>query len=168
MARQNPNLGSYARRAGTIALGLTSLTRFMLNRQFLRSSARYRLSPTLPSGALGVGALRLNGTQTCCGRFDLIDALLAQDLLNALDRVAVGVQQRANAPQQLHVLRAIVAPAAAPLHRPDLRKPAFPEPQDVLRNAKLASNFANRAKRFGRLVHRVHPSGCHAVRPLWR
>ena len=66
----------------------------------------------------------------------LIDALLAQDLLHALDGVALGVQQMADAAQQRQILGAIVAAPAAALHRPDLRKPAFPEAQDVLGHAR--------------------------------
>ena len=82
----------------------------------------------------------------------LVDALLAQDLLHALDGVAFRVQQVADAAQQLQILRPVVAAAAAPLHRLDLRKPAFPEAQDVLGHVELARNLADRTKCLRRLL----------------
>jgi hypothetical protein len=84
---------------------------------------------------------------------DAVDALLAQDLLHALDRVALGVQQLADAAQQLEILRPVIAPAAAALHRPDLRELDLPEPQDVLGHLEVVGDLADRAERCRSLAH---------------
>src|ERR1043165_700449 len=44
-------------------------------------------------------------------------ALLPQQLLHTLDRVAVGIEQRADAAQQVNVIRSVVPATACPLHR---------------------------------------------------
>src|SRR5271166_2368852 len=80
-------------------------------------------------------------------------ALLAQDALNPADGVALAIEQVANAAQQIDVLRAVEAPAAAALHRPDLVEAALPEPQHVLRNLKLGGNFTDGAESVWCLVH---------------
>src|SRR5690606_32384731 len=80
---------------------------------------------------------------------DLVDTLGAQDLLNTADRVALEVQQVTNAPQQVKVLRPVVASPAAPLHGLDLRELLFPEPEDVLGNVELFRDLADGPERLG-------------------
>ena len=65
--------------------------------------------------------------------------------------------------QKIDVLRPVVAPAPAPLHRLDLREAGLPEAQHVLRQLQLLRNFADRAERVGSLDGR---GLCHATRPL--
>src|ERR1700733_392410 len=48
---------------------------------------------------------------------DRFDAVLFQNALHPADGVALAVQQAADAPEQVDIVGAIVAPAAAPLHR---------------------------------------------------
>jgi len=57
----------------------------------------------------------------------------------------------AHATQQIDVVGAIIAAAAAPLERPDLGEAAFPKTQNMLRNVDLLSNFADRAECVRRL-----------------
>jgi hypothetical protein len=81
------------------------------------------------------------------------DALLAMQPLDALDGVALVVQQAAHAAQDGDILRPIEPPAARPLHRPDEGEFGFPEPQYVLRHAQLVGCFRDRPKGFGALRH---------------
>src|SRR5262249_133735 len=67
----------------------------------------------------------------------------AQQTLDARDGVALAIEEMADAAQKIEVVRAIVAPPAAALHRPDLTEAAFPEPQHVLRNVELLRHFAD-------------------------
>ena len=76
-----------------------------------------------------------------------------QKALHALDGVAVLVEQRADAAQEIDVLRPVVTPAAAALERANLAELAFPEPQHVLRHVELGRNLADRAKRLRRLFN---------------
>src|SRR5579871_762711 len=80
------------------------------------------------------------------------DALLAQDALHAADRVALAVEQMAHAAKEIDVFGPIETPAAAALHRADLREAAFPEAQHVLRHIDLVSDFADGAESPRRLV----------------
>src|SRR5208282_4813077 len=73
-------------------------------------------------------------------------ALLAQQALDAADGVALAVKQVAHAAEEIDIVRAVIAPAPAPLQRPDLRETAFPESQHMLRNVDLFGNFADRAE----------------------
>src|SRR5215813_2058781 len=81
-------------------------------------------------------------------------ALLAQQTLDATDGVALAVEEMADAAQKIEVVRAIIAPPAAALHRPDLTEAAFPEPQHVLRNVELLRHFADGPECVRCLVHR--------------
>ena len=92
---------------------------------------------------------RTYGTQTA--------APLLQEALNALDGVAVLVEQRADAAQEVDVLRPVIPPPAAAIERTDLTELAFPEPQHVLRHIELGCDFADGAKRLRRLFN---PSVC--------
>ena len=80
--------------------------------------------------------------------------VLAEDLLHTPDGVAIVVEQEADAAQKLHVLRPVITPAAAALHGFQLGEFGFPEAQHVLRDFKLVSNLADRAKRLWRLIQR--------------
>ena len=68
-------------------------------------------------------------------------ALFLQDALHAPNGVAVAVKQVPDAAQQVDILRTIVAPAAAALHRLDVRETALPEPQHVLRQIELVCDL---------------------------
>ena len=81
-------------------------------------------------------------------------AFFAQDALHAADGVALAVKQMADAAQQIDVVGPVIAPAAAALHRADLRKPAFPEAQHMLRHVDLVSDFTDGAERVRRFFHR--------------
>src|SRR5262245_8780655 len=72
--------------------------------------------------------------------------LLAQDPLHAADRVALAVQEVADAAEEIDVVRPVVAAAAAALHRADLGEAAFPEAQHVLRHVEIVSDFADGAE----------------------
>src|SRR5579883_1710800 len=79
--------------------------------------------------------------------------LLAQDALHTADRIALAVEQMADAAQEIDVVGPVIAPAAAALHRADLRESAFPETQDVLRDIEVVGDLADGAKGIGRLFH---------------
>lgn len=72
--------------------------------------------------------------------------LLLQDPLHALDRVALAVEEMANAAQKVDIVRTIIAPAAAAFQRADLSKSGFPETQDVLRQIEVVGDLADRAE----------------------
>lgn len=90
-----------------------------------------------------------------CGKGDSVLApdlhdepgsLLLQDPLHALDRVALAVEEMANAAQEVDIVWAIIASATTALQRPDLREPGFPETQDVLRQIEVVGDLADRAE----------------------
>src|SRR5256885_7725718 len=89
-------------------------------------------------------------------------ALLAQNFLHPLDGVAVRVKERANAAQQLHVVRTVIAPSACPLDWADLRKAGLPEAQHVLRHVQLGGDFADGAERLRRFRGERPRRGAHA------
>src|SRR5438128_2629524 len=80
-------------------------------------------------------------------------AVLAQQLLHALDRVALVVEHMPDALDQFDILRPIVTAAATALHRFDLVETRFPEAQHMLRQVKIFRDFADGAERIGALVH---------------
>jgi hypothetical protein len=88
---------------------------------------------------------------------DVVDALLAEDLLHTLDGVTLGVKQMPNTAQKLHIFRAIVTAPTAPLHGTDLREACFPESQNMLLDIELISNLADGSKSLCCLAHR-YPS----------
>src|SRR5690606_32715029 len=81
-------------------------------------------------------------------------ALLAQNLLDAADRIAVPVQQVTDATQQIDVVGPVVTPPAAALQRLDLCETSFPETQHMLRQVKVFSHLADGAKGIGSFFHR--------------
>jgi hypothetical protein len=89
-------------------------------------------------------------------RLDEFDALVLEDALHAADGVALAVEQVANAAQKIDVLRAVVTPPAAALHRLDLGKSRFPKPQHVLRQVQIVRDFADSPKCVGCLLHAAY------------
>src|SRR5262249_21749742 len=83
---------------------------------------------------------------------DRLDAVLLEDPLHAADGVALAVKQPANPLEKIDIVRPVIAAAAAPLHRLDLRETRFPEPQHVLGNVQVVSDFADGAECIRRLV----------------
>ena len=90
-------------------------------------------------------------------RLDVARPLLLEDALHAADGVALAVQQAADALEQVDIIRAVIAPPAAALHRLDLGEPRLPEPQHVLGNVEFFSDFADGAERIRRLVQMLAP-----------
>src|SRR5207244_4398421 len=62
-----------------------------------------------------------------------------------------------DAAEQIDVIRAVIAPATAALHRLDLGKPGFPEPQHMLRDVEFLGDLANGSERIRRLVQNHVP-----------
>ncbi len=94
------------------------------------------------------------------------DAVLFQDPLHAADGVALAVQQAADALEQIDVVGAVVAPAAAALHRLDLGEPRLPEPQHVLGNVEIVSDLADGTERIRRLVQMPAPLSSPMVKTI--
>src|SRR5690606_20061753 len=80
--------------------------------------------------------------------------LLAEDLLDALDRVAVVVKKRTDAAQKIDILRPVIAPPAAALQRADLAEFALPESEDVLRHIQLGCDLADGPESIWRFLYR--------------
>ena len=70
---------------------------------------------------------------TTTERLERLHPALADDSLHAADGVALAVQQHADTAEQVDIIGPIIPPATAALHRLDLGKTSFPEPQHVLR-----------------------------------
>src|SRR6185437_11027028 len=85
------------------------------------------------------------------------DAVLFQDPLHAADGIALAVEQPTDAFEQIDIVRPIIAPAAAALHRFDLREPRLPKPQHMLGNVELVSDLADGTERIRRLVQMLAP-----------
>src|ERR1700733_6372660 len=85
------------------------------------------------------------------------DTVFLENALHATDGVALAIQQAADAPEQIDIIGAVVATAAAALHRLDLGKPCLPEPQDVLGNVEVVGDLANGSERIRRLVQMLAP-----------
>src|SRR5690606_21915461 len=86
------------------------------------------------------------------GRYELV-AIGLEKLLHALDRVAVIVEQMADAFQEVDVFRPVIAAAASPLHRLNLRKPRLPETQDMLWEIEVFGDLADGSKGVRALFH---------------
>src|SRR5262245_29044004 len=82
-------------------------------------------------------------------------ALILEDALHPADRIALAVEQMPDASQEVDVVRAIIATAAAALHRLDFTETAFPEPQHMLRHIQIGGHFADGAECVRRLLHRA-------------
>jgi hypothetical protein len=93
---------------------------------------------------------------------DRADAMLLQNALHAADGVALAVQQAPDPSEQIDIVGAVVAAAAAALHRLDLGEPRLPKPQYVLGNIEIVSDLADGSERIRRLVQ-MPSSSC---RPL--
>src|SRR6056297_3425880 len=79
--------------------------------------------------------------------------LALENALNALDRVAFGIEQAADALEQIDIARTIIAPPARPLERFDLRESCFPEAQHMLGQVEILSDFADGTKSVRTLFH---------------
>ena len=110
-----------------------------------------------------LGSRRLPPRAAGCGAPGLpdvlheLDAVILQDALRAADRVALAVEQMADAAQQIDVVGPVIAAAAAALHRLDLLEAGFPEAQHVLRQVEIVRDFADRPECVGRLFHHRLP-----------
>ena len=82
-----------------------------------------------------------------------LDAVVLEDALRAADRVALAVEQMADAAQEIDVVGAVIAPAAAALQRLDLLEAGFPKSQHVLRQVEIVRDFADCPECVRRLVH---------------
>ena len=89
--------------------------------------------------------------------------MLFQDPLHAADGVALAVQQAADAAQQIDIVRAIIAPAAAALHRLDLGEPRLPEPQHMLGDVEIVGDLADGSECIRRLVQMPAPFSARRV-----
>src|SRR5579863_5619502 len=133
----------------------------------LRTCRRRNLGTIVFVGVFSVNRRQLSPAAP--DRLHEARALLAQNALHAPDRVALTVEQVANAAQEIDVFGTIEASSSAPLHRSDLRESAFPETQHMLRHIDLVGNFANGAECPRRLVHWPVPrEDNRALTPLWR
>ena len=74
------------------------------------------------------------------------NAALAQQPLNTLDGVAVGIEEVFDVSEKVDVLRPIVTSPTASLQRADLMELRLPETQDMLGNIQIVGNLADRAK----------------------
>ncbi len=81
-----------------------------------------------------------------------LDAVFFQDSLHAADGVALAVQEAADALEQVDVVGAVIAAAAAALHRLDLGETRLPEPQHMLGNVEVVGDLADGAECIRRLV----------------
>src|SRR5690606_6475775 len=97
-----------------------------------------------------------------------------EDALHPPDRIALAIEEMADAAEKVDVLWAVIAPAAAPLERADLAEPGLPETENVLRQIEVGGHLADRAEgvrrlRFAlilsRLVHRPGQSSSAAPLP---
>jgi len=126
--------------------------RHQLLQHRLELAARLTVEPGRAGAELG--ALRPRNLRLGVGGLALhLERPFAHQPLHALDRVAVRIEQLADPGEKFHVLRPVVAPAAATLQRPDLRKLALPEAQDVLRNVELLGDLADGAEGRRRFLH---------------
>jgi len=81
------------------------------------------------------------------------DALFLKDPLHTLDGVAFALEELANAPQQVDIVRTIIAPPAAAFQRLDVGKARFPEAQDVLGQVEVFGDLADGSECVGAFVH---------------
>src|SRR6185503_19920470 len=72
-----------------------------------------------------------------------LDAVVLEDPLRTADRIALAVEQMADAAQEVDIVGAVIAPAAAALQRPDLLEAGFPESQHVLRQVEIVRDFTD-------------------------
>jgi len=86
-------------------------------------------------------------------------AMLLQDALHTLDGVALAIKELAYSAQKVDVVGAVVTPAAAAFHRPDLREASFPKSQHMLRKIEILRNFADRSECVWPLGHRRSSNG---------
>ena len=118
-----------------------------------------------PRGAWFRDAIEFEIARVALARFGLAAAdaryiavaFLAQDALDAADRIAFAIEERADAFEKIDIAGPVIAPPAAALQRLDLGKTRFPEAQHVLREVQVFRNLADRPKCFRRLVQHQSP-----------
>ena len=98
------------------------------------------------------------------GGDDMAKTLFLQDPLHTLDGIAFAIEQAADSPQQFDVVGAIIAATTAALHRLDLGKPGFPEPQDMLWQVEFLGHLTDRPERVRTLGHQLSHCGARFVR----
>ena len=86
----------------------------------------------------------------------MTDALLLEDPLDPLDRVAFIIEEMTNAAQQVDVIGAVVTASTAAFHRLDLREARFPKSQHMLRKIEVLSNFTYRSECIWTLAQDTH------------
>src|ERR1044072_5601580 len=74
---------------------------------------------------------------------DELDAVVLEDALRAADRVALAIEQMADAAQKVDGVGSVIAAAARALQRPDLVEAGFPESQHVLRQVEIVRDFTD-------------------------
>ena len=70
---------------------------------------------------------------------------MAKQLLDPADGISFLIQEMADLPEQIDVLRPIVAAPTTALERLDLRKFGLPEAEHVRRKVELFGNFSGGA-----------------------
>src|SRR5712692_7294135 len=137
-------------------------------RQEIYQSAEAAFVPfAADAGVTGVDerrlVTRLLAFDRMADRLHVAHALFTQDLLHAPDRIALAVEQMPNAAQEIDVVVAIVAPAAAAFQRLDLSEAGFPEAQDMLRQVEVIGDLADGTERVWSFFHvRSRPPACSA------
>ena len=99
-------------------------------------------------------------------------AAALQQLLDAADRIAVLVEQAVDAPGQRDVVGPVIAAVAGALQRPQLREARLPIAQDMLRDAEVAGEFADRPEglsllRIGSAMRGLSPVRAIRSRMIW-
>ncbi len=79
--------------------------------------------------------------------------MFAQYFLRAFDGQPIMVQQFFDTTNKQHVLWSIISTAPSPFDRLDLRKLAFPEPQNMGRGIQPVCDLANGAECVSRFSH---------------
>jgi len=78
--------------------------------------------------------------------------LFPQNSLNASDSVTLLIEEVPDALEQVDIVRSVIAPAAAALHRLDLRKPGFPEAENMLWQVQVVCHLTDGTKRVRALI----------------
>src|SRR4051812_29815232 len=97
------------------------------------------------------------------GNLQRLGTLVAKQLLDPADGIALVVEQPVDAVREIDVGGPVVAAVFRALHRPQ-RKLGLPIAQDVLGDAKLQRQFADRLESARRLVGAGHPAAYFATR----
>src|SRR5712692_2996450 len=133
------------------------LTRAQRRQEIYQSAEAAFVPFAADAGVTGVDerrlVTRLLAFDRMADRLHVAHALFTQDLLHAPDRIALAVEQMPNAAQEIDVVVAIVAPAAAAFQRLDLSEAGFPEAQDVLRQVEVIGDLTDGTERVWSFFH---------------